>query len=174
MIECPACHSAEPKGTIFCSQCGQPMPLAAWAVELELDTLGDWHGPAGPEKLVLPALIGQSLSTKTNVKQLRFVIGESGRSITLPLDEPILIGRADPERNVYPALDLSCDNAGECGVSRRHALIEVTDADIVLTDLGSTNGTLLNTFPLPPDLPYSLRNGDRIHIGSLLIQVYFH
>ena len=52
--------------------------------------------------------------------------------------------------------------------------IEVTDADIVLTDLGSTNGTLLNTFPLPPDLPYSLRNGDRIHIGKLLIQVYFH
>jgi pSer/pThr/pTyr-binding forkhead associated (FHA) protein len=149
------------------------MPLAAWAIEPELDTLDDWLGPAAPEKLIFPALIGQSLSARTNVKQLRFVIGESSRTLTLPLDEPILIGRADPERGVYPALDLSCDNAGECGVSRRHALIEVTDADIVLTDLGSTNGTLLNTFPIPPDLPYSLRNGDRIHIGSLLIQVYF-
>jgi hypothetical protein len=173
MIECPTCHTAEEPGTIFCTHCGEAMPLAAWAAEPDLNPFSDWPLPAVPEKRIYPPLIGQNLHVTTEVKQLRFVIGENGRTITLPLDEPILIGRADPERGVYPELDLSCDNAGECGVSRRHALIEVTNADIVLFDLGSTNGTLLNTFPLPPELPYSLHNGDRIHIGSLLVQVYF-
>lgn len=149
------------------------MPIASWAGEVEPNPLDSWVETAAPEKLRSPSLTGQKLNMNTDVRQLRFVIGEAGRSVTLPLDEPILIGRADPERGVYPDLDLSGDNASECGVSRRHARIEVSGADIVLTDLGSTNGTLLNTFPLPPELPYSLRNGDRIHIGTLLIQVYF-
>jgi hypothetical protein len=174
VIECLVCHSAEPAGAIFCSQCSGIMPLSSWAIEVELPLLNDWPDPAGPQKLAYPSLIGQNLHNETQVKQLRFVIGDHGRTVTLSLDDPILIGRTDPERGIYPKLDLSCEDACECGVSRRHALIEVTDADIVLTDLGSTNGTLLNTFPLPPDLPYSLHNGDRIHIGKLLIQVYFH
>src|SRR5688572_25649808 len=162
MIECAVCHSAEPAGTIFCSQCSGIMPFSSWAIEVEPALLDDWPDTAVAEKLIFPSLIGQNLHTKTDVKQLRFVIGDNGRTVTLSLDEPILIGRTDPERGIYPELDLSCEDACECGVSRRHALIEVADADIVLTDLGSTNGTLLNTFPLPPDLPYSLRNGDRI------------
>jgi pSer/pThr/pTyr-binding forkhead associated (FHA) protein len=37
----------------------------------------------------------------------------------------------------------------------------------MLTDLGSTNGTLLNGAPVPPRQPQRLRSGDRIKVGEV-------
>lgn len=49
-------------------------------------------------------------------------------------DEPLLIGRS-PECSVH---------LPEEGVSRRHALIEWRNGEVVVRDLGSTNGTFVN------------------------------
>ena len=59
------------------------------------------------------------------------------------------------------------------GVSRRHARIEVNHLGVVITDLNSTNGTRLNDFDLPPDLPYALNHGDELYFGHLLARVFF-
>lgn len=52
-------------------------------------------------------------------------------------------------------------------VSGRHALIEVRDSGVWITDT-SRNGTFLNqaTEPLPTHQPMSLQNGDRLAIGA--------
>jgi hypothetical protein len=50
-------------------------------------------------------------------------------------------------------------------VSRRHALISVTDNVARVEDLGSTNGTLLNRALV--DSPTVLRDNDVVQIGSL-------
>ena len=54
------------------------------------------------------------------------------------------------------------------GVSRCHILIEDRGGSYLLTDMGSTNGTLLNGRPLLKEA--RLRSGDRICIGNEVIE----
>jgi pSer/pThr/pTyr-binding forkhead associated (FHA) protein len=54
------------------------------------------------------------------------------------------------------------------GASRHHAQIEQRDGGYVLTDLGSTNGTLVNDQPVTT---YRLQLGDRITIGETVLEV---
>lgn len=57
----------------------------------------------------------------------------------------------------------------EQGISRQHASIQRDPQGWTLTDLGSTNGTLLNGQPLRAREPYLLRSGDRVTIGSYVL-----
>jgi len=59
-----------------------------------------------------------------------------------------------------PECDVVVDDAG---VSRQHARIRRTDGGFVLTDLGSTNGTMVNGEPIQEHV---LEHGDRITIGE--------
>lgn len=78
---------------------------------------------------------------------------------------PVRIGRRDPRQNHYPELDLAEHDRGIA--SRSHALINRDAASFTITDMGSTNGTLLNGAPLVPHQPKPLRSGDRIKIGEI-------
>lgn len=53
------------------------------------------------------------------------------------------------------------------GASRHHARIDVSGGEYVLTDLGATNGTLVNDAPIQEHV---LSDGDRITIGSTVIE----
>jgi hypothetical protein len=75
------------------------------------------------------------------------------------------IGRRDPRQNHYPEIDLADHDRGIA--SRNHALIRHDGDYYTLTDLGSTNGTLLNGSPVPARLPQRLRSGDRIKVGEV-------
>jgi hypothetical protein len=52
----------------------------------------------------------------------------------------------------------------DVGVSRRHADIRPSPGGWTITDLGSTNGVLLNGLPVQGVQP--LRPGDRVELGS--------
>jgi hypothetical protein len=78
---------------------------------------------------------------------------------------PLRIGRRDPRQNHYPELDLAEHDRGIA--SRNHALINRDGDYYPLTDLGSTNGTLLNGALVPQRTPQRLRPGDRIKIGEV-------
>lgn len=81
---------------------------------------------------------------------------------------PIRIGRRDPRQNHYPELDLAEHDRGIA--SRNHAVINRSGDTYTLTDLGSTNGTLLNGTLMPHNQPQRLRSGDRIKIGEVEIE----
>jgi len=83
--------------------------------------------------------------------------GGAGRSIKLD-HLPLRIGR-DPNNELVLADD---------GVSRRHARLERRSERIVLMDVGSTNGTLLNDAELSGIV--ELRTGDRIQIGATIFK----
>ncbi|RMG97323.1 MAG: FHA domain-containing protein, partial [Chloroflexi bacterium] len=68
---------------------------------------------------------------------------------------------------------LGPDNGGDKGVSRLHATIQYSNHGIVLIDLGSTNGTMLNNYRLAAEQPYLLNNGDEIRCGDLLMHIFF-
>jgi pSer/pThr/pTyr-binding forkhead associated (FHA) protein len=55
-------------------------------------------------------------------------------------------------------------------VSRRHAHIIKARNGYFISDQGSSNGTLINGRPLPPQRPRLLHNGDKITIGEVVIQ----
>ena len=60
-----------------------------------------------------------------------------------------------------------CDiTLGDPDVSRRHAEIQVSNGDILINDLGSTNGTFVNGERI--DQPRSLRDGDEVRIGAVV------
>ena len=120
-----------------------------------------------------PSLLGQDFGAVSEAKRVMFVIPSSGRRLILDLDDEIRVGRKDEARQVIPELDLTTDRGSEFGVSRLHASIQASNRGVVLIDLGSTNGTLLNNYRLPPDLPYPLHNGDEIRFGRLLVHVFF-
>lgn len=78
---------------------------------------------------------------------------------------PFRIGRRDPRKHHYPELDLAEHDRGVA--SRNHATINLDNDMYTLTDLGSTNGTLINDVRIPPNAPQPLRSGDRIRVGEV-------
>ncbi len=56
-------------------------------------------------------------------------------------------------------------------VSGKHGLIEVTDDGYFVTDIGSTNGTMLNDAKLSPNMRTALKPEDVIRLGSMEFRV---
>lgn len=89
--------------------------------------------------------------------RLRF--NHEGRDQVLTIgDRPVVIGRA-------PDCDLLLQHES---ISRQHARISRDDGGWVLRDLGSKNGSRVNTFHVTEQL---LRNGDRIDLGTIRMYV---
>lgn len=122
---------------------------------------------------VKPSLVGQDIGPVLEAQRVTFMIPSSGRRVVVDMRDEIRVGRADPGQNITPELDLTSDNGAEYGVSRLHAIIQSSHRGIALLDKSSTNGTLLNNYRLPPELPYPLHNGDEIRFGRLLVHIFF-
>jgi len=82
---------------------------------------------------------------------------------------PMLLGRASEAEGYRPDFDMTFYDEGDY-VSRRHARITEGRGGHFISDMGSSNGTTVNGFPLAPHRAYLLRNGDRIQVGLVVIQ----
>ncbi len=85
-------------------------------------------------------------------------------------------GKLQGKRLVLPAKEMvvgrdeDCDlRIGSASVSRKHCVIKNSAEGILVTDLGSQNGTLVNDVPIKA--PTYLREGDVLRIGSTLLAV---
>lgn len=94
-------------------------------------------------------------------------------SFVLHPTERLVMGRMDPQFAPEHFLDLSPYQAHTKGVSRMHAAISQMGHTLMLTDLGSTNGTFLNEQRLMPNQPRILRDGDMIRLGHLVMYARF-
>ena len=56
-------------------------------------------------------------------------------------------------------------------ISRHHASLVSIKNILFLTDLGSTNGTFVNTKPIAKNKKIKLRTGDIIKVGSQKLKV---
>jgi hypothetical protein len=84
---------------------------------------------------------------------------------------PMLLGRASEAEGYEPDFDMTFYDEGDY-VSRRHARITKGRGGYFVTDLGSSNGTIVNGQALAPHRVYRLRNGDRIKVGLVVIQFW--
>ena len=88
--------------------------------------------------------------------------------ITLPTRGEVILGRPDPDIGFWPDIDLTYEGKDWLTVSRRHAKIYGNGDMHYIEDLGSTNGTIVNTQFLQPGQKHKLRGGDRIVLGDYL------
>lgn len=104
---------------------------------------------------------------------IEFRIVGTASTIQAQVHENMVIGRGDPAKGVFPAVDLGAHGGHMQGVSRQHAVVLVHDNRIKIRDLNSVNGTRLNGRLLDPGQEYRLRHGDELEIGQMRLQVRF-
>lgn len=106
-----------------------------------------------PEKVDVGVKQGAALSAKYRLSLTVVTGAEPGKRFTLVFNDSAVIGRASD-------CDLTIDDSE---VSSRHAEIKVDKGILVIKDLNSMNGTLINGVPIHT-LHY-LQDGDQILIG---------
>jgi len=166
VIECPSCGCKNRLGTLFCSECGAYLPTGGPLrteplpeEELPISQANPWTSESvkePAEEPVVPLLI-RILST--------------GRQVQLPPIAEVDVGRLDAAHGVFPDLNLAPDGALGGGVSRRHCKIHQRDSSYLVEDVGSANGTFLNGQRLIPYLPHVLKDGDKLQVGRIKLQV---
>jgi serine/threonine-protein kinase len=155
-VFCGHCGEKIGADDVFCAHCGsrQPTPGSAAAV-----AGGGYVGAAVPGRITAQLVI---VGTKDMVKP--FVIDK----------ESVLIGRTDPHTGIFPEVDLTMYD-GETKVSRKHARIYRQGEQFLIEDLGSVNGTIINSVTggsirLNAKSPRVLSAGDEVKLGGTTLQ----
>lgn len=140
-VYCGFCGGRIAADDVYCAHCGQQQPLAAMAASAALRTVRP------TAKLVVAG---------TTELDASFILQKDSN----------LVGRTDPQSNIFPEIDLSRFDP-ETKVSRRHARIWSEGETFLVEDLGSVNGTVINdSVRLAPRQPRVLDSGDRIRLGE--------
>lgn len=182
---CDICGSAmvEPSATVYvCAKCGAPRDerFCEKCGHDSLDTgwkAGNGGGPVDPIESDLPIWIATISADRGHYERMIAQRGPDANQVEFPDYYPerriilngsdFLIGKRSVSQGVHPDIDLGIAPA-DIGVSRAHALLHIGVDGLTLTDLGSTNGTYVNsgTDPIRSKSPLPLRSGDRIHVGG--------
>ncbi len=98
----------------------------------------------------------------------------NGSRIELSGAGEYFVGRADPANNWYPAADLTPHGGETGGVSRRHARLVRAEGQTFLEDLGSRNGSYVNKVRVEEGKLHSLKDGDQIGFGRVVVIYHQH
>ncbi len=146
-VFCGFCGQKIVATDMFCAFCGAKQPLAQQSL--------------GGENFAPQPLTAKILIVGTNELETP--------AYRIEKDEN-LVGRRDPQSNIFPEVDLSKFDP-QTKISRRHARIWREGSQFMVEDLGSSNGTVVlptvnDTVRLMPHQPYPLANGDKLRLGD--------
>lgn len=103
----------------------------------------------------------------------RIVVMPSGVYFDISGRNEIVIGRLDPITPMIPDIDLTAHGGDDAGVSRKHSRITLAGNQYFIEDLGSSNGTTVNSVMIdPPNVRKPLNNGDQVRLGRLVLNFY--
>ncbi|MDQ3711895.1 MAG: protein kinase [Acidobacteriota bacterium] len=146
-VFCGFCGQKIVATDMFCAFCGAKQPLAQQGVHSEN------YMPAPLTAQLL--IIGTS-----ELEQPAYRLEKDDN----------LVGRRDPQSNIFPEVDLSKYDP-QTKISRRHARIWREGSEFLVEDLGSSNGTFIlpvvsDSVRLLPHQPQLLTNGDKLRLGD--------
>jgi eukaryotic-like serine/threonine-protein kinase len=148
-------HCGEKIGAedVYCAHCGNRQPSA--------DAAGNNTGATAEPRITAQLVV---VSTSDIVKSVSFPINK----------ESVLIGRTDPHTGIFPEIDLTMHDP-ETKVSRRHARIYRQGEQFLIEDLGSVNGTIVNSLSggsirLNVKSPRVLSPEDELRLGGTVLK----
>ncbi|NDJ77553.1 MAG: FHA domain-containing protein [Chloroflexi bacterium] len=162
-LKCAQCGSYAAPHETQCPQCGYPIaPPTPEPAET---------GPLHREPSVLNGVgTGDDRFPPESSAVLQFL--PSAVCISLALDHPHILGRGYYE-GVHAFVDLTDLKGLQHGVSRAHCRLQRQSAHLVVVDLGSANGSYLNSEPLLPHREYVVAHGDKLILGTLHLTISF-
>jgi pSer/pThr/pTyr-binding forkhead associated (FHA) protein len=168
MILCPNCHHQEISGALFCNECGAQLVttdrIATQSIRRQpSDFLSSLEKSGQAPSQTSPA------STVDAVVSLYLV--DSGQILHLAGRNEFTLGRVAEGQPILPDVDLSPYEAYAQGVSRLHSCLKIINQRVVITDLGSSNGTRVNGQKIMPHIDYPLNHGDVVALGKLKVQI---
>ncbi len=168
MILCPNCHHQEVAGSLFCSECGAQL--------VSTEHLATQVISRNTSEILIPSLesAASTNSGSSNNKPDAIVslyLVDSGQILHLAGRSEFTLGRVAESQPILPDVDFSPYEAYAQGVSRLHASLKIINQRVVITDLGSSNGTRVNGQKIMPHIDYLLNHGDVVALGKLKLQV---
>jgi hypothetical protein len=167
MITCANCRNRELEGELYCSECGARLPVGQLAPP---STAAFAQTRGIRETARVPGLIAGA--ERLRAGQIGLLIDGTPQAVILEGRPEYILGREGSEQ-VTPDLNLNPYGGREKGVSRVHAALRRDRSQVLLIDLGSTNGTRLNGKPLAAHQPIRVENGDEIRLGRLMLTINF-
>jgi hypothetical protein len=194
-LVCPQCGTAAIAGEAFCDNCGAPLnapsrpagqptvpgygtgvpPQPAYPAPQPSSYAPPV--PAAPSNQQFTSVAAAPVASPPAAAPARvllapsqLVVAASGAALPLPSAAQAIVGRGDPVSNFFPDIDLNPFGAIDNGVGRRHMRLFIQAGQIMIEDLDSTNGTLLNNQKLAARQPQPIRDGDQIVVGKLLLR----
>jgi len=159
IIFCPNCETPNASGFTRCQVCNASLVIAQEESHGTNELREETHGAIfeSDAELVLEMIAASH--------RLRVQPQKSARGLT--------VGRKT--NTLAPDIDLESIGGGDYGVSRVHAMIryDKTTHRVYITDSGSTNGTFINSFRLPPAMESTISDGDVLKFGKMAFKVYF-
>ena len=160
MIACPNCKHQEADGSIFCSECGMQLIQ---------------YGPGETQRFnSATSELGAVPAPDTNNQGQAWIslhLLDSGQILPVSERSEFTLGRVSENQPIMPDIDLSPFKAFDNGVSRLHAVIRNNSGNVIIMDLGSSNGTYINGTRIVPNIEQPLRHGDVVALGKLKMQV---
>ncbi|MCS6940890.1 MAG: zinc ribbon domain-containing protein [Roseiflexus sp.] len=126
--------------------------------------------PSAPPSYQAPPVSSAAVSGRTSLAPSTLIVVGTGAVLPLPAATQALVGRSDPVSKFYPDIDLGPYGALDQGVGRRHARIFVQGGQVLIEDLDSVNGTLVNGQRVLPHQSRALSDGDQITLGRMLLR----
>src|SRR5947209_912554 len=140
-VFCGFCGGRIAADDIFCAHCGMKQPL---------------DGVGSSAALRAARATAKLIVAGTTELDVSFILQK----------ESNLLGRSDPQSNIFPEVDLARFDP-ETKVSRRHARIWREGETFLIEDLDSVNGTVINdAMRLAPRQPRVLESGDKLRLGE--------
>ncbi|WP_119067783.1 FHA domain-containing protein [Aggregatilinea lenta] len=160
-IRCNRCGNYAPPSAIRCPHCGEALLTLITPVTV----------PVLRRPLTMP---GDNTAYRLFPVEARAILQLLPSGICLPVDvrSPLVLGREDGG-STDEILDLTEFNAVKHGVSRRHVLLQRDGSRLLVSDLGSTNGTHLNGSLILPNQEHIIAHGDKLILGTLHLLISF-
>ena len=115
-------------------------------------------------KTDLGSLVGEVYHPGVN--ELRLLVNGSLEIIPIAEERPVIIGRS-----ARADLDVSTHGKPALTVSRQHAQISLSNNELTVMDLGSTNGTFIGDQRLEAGKAHALNRDEEVRIGALNVRV---
>ena len=117
------------------------------------------------------SMLMEQLSRGSRKWDVQLTFQNSANPIRLDIDGELTLGRIDATESNEPVYDLTPFGAPDLGVSRKHAVLRWQGTQLMIFDLGGSNGTILNGIRLLPNIGYVLSEGSQLYLGHLLVNV---